>query len=213
MAAVRRHRRRLCRRAEGAGDTRHLRQNPEGRRQGGPDRQARRRAVRDRPRSFRHALEEAKAQLAQARITYDNLVANIKIYGDMLNLAQQGMDLKQRDVERKQSLVKNNYGSQLDLDNASNALVTAGAQAQYIKQQPLQCQDAIARQPRVAAGAIPGLRASESQAGRCPAQPRPHRAARADGWRGNAGRADPARPLRRRRHAGVLHHRRRASLG
>src|SRR3954463_4278126 len=87
------------------------------------------------PAPFRHALEEAKAQLAQARITYDNLVANIKIYGDMLNLAQQGIDLKQRDVERKQSLVKNNFGSQLDLDNASNALVTAGAQAQYIKQQ------------------------------------------------------------------------------
>lgn len=87
------------------------------------------------PVPFRHAVDEAKAQLAQARTTYDNLVANIKIYGDMLNLAQQGMDLKQRDVERKQALVKNNYGSQLDLDNASNALVTAGAQAQFIKQQ------------------------------------------------------------------------------
>jgi membrane fusion protein (multidrug efflux system) len=87
------------------------------------------------PVPFRHAVEEAKAQLAQARTTYDNLVANIKIYGDMLNLAQQGIDLRQRDVERKQALVKNNFGSQLDLDNASNALVTAGAQAQYIKQQ------------------------------------------------------------------------------
>lgn len=87
------------------------------------------------PVPFRLAVEEAKAQVAQARTTYDNLVANIKIYGDMLNLAQQGIDLKQRDVERKQALVKNNFGSQLDLDNASNALVTAGAQAQYIKQQ------------------------------------------------------------------------------
>jgi membrane fusion protein (multidrug efflux system) len=53
----------------------------------------------------------------------------------MLDLAQQGIDLKQRDVDRKSSLVKNNFGSQLDLDNASNALVTAGAQAQFIKQQ------------------------------------------------------------------------------
>lgn len=87
------------------------------------------------PVPFRLAVDEAKAQLAQARTTYDNLIANIKIYGDMLNLAQQGVDLKQRDVERKQALVKNNYGSQLDLDNASNALVTAGAQAQFIKQQ------------------------------------------------------------------------------
>ena len=48
----------------------------------------------------------------------------------MLSLAQQGVDLKQRDVERKQQLVKNNFGSQLDLDNASNAMVTAGAQMQ-----------------------------------------------------------------------------------
>ena len=87
------------------------------------------------PVPFRLAADEAKAQLAQAQTTYDNLVANIKIYGDMLDLAQQGVDLKQRDVERKQALVKNNYGSQLDLDNASNALVTSGSIAQYVKQQ------------------------------------------------------------------------------
>ncbi|MDN5003003.1 HlyD family secretion protein [Bradyrhizobium sp. GCM10027634] len=87
------------------------------------------------PVPFRLAADEAKAQLAQAQTTYDNLIANIKIYGDMLDLAQQGVDLKQRDVERKQALVKNSFGSQLDLDNASNALVTAGAQSQFIKQQ------------------------------------------------------------------------------
>ncbi len=87
------------------------------------------------PVPFRLAVAQAKASLEQTRVTYDNLVANIKIYGQMLDLAQQGVDLKQRDVERKQSLVKNSFGSQLDLDNASNALVTAGAQAQFIKQQ------------------------------------------------------------------------------
>jgi membrane fusion protein (multidrug efflux system) len=87
------------------------------------------------PVPFRLATDQAKAQLEQARTTYDNLVANIKIYGQMLDLAQQGVDLKQRDVDRKTSLVKSNVGSQLDLDNAANALVTAGAQAQFIKQQ------------------------------------------------------------------------------
>jgi membrane fusion protein, multidrug efflux system len=87
------------------------------------------------PVPFRLAMAQAKASLEQARVTYDNLVANIKIYGQMLDLAQQGVDLKQRDVERKQSLVKNNVGSQLDLDNSANAMVTAGAQAQFIKQQ------------------------------------------------------------------------------
>jgi membrane fusion protein (multidrug efflux system) len=87
------------------------------------------------PVPFRLAVDDARAQLMQARTTYDNLVANIKIYGQMADLAQQGMDLKQRDVERKQALVKNNYGSQLDLDNASTSFVTAGAQAQFVKQQ------------------------------------------------------------------------------
>jgi membrane fusion protein (multidrug efflux system) len=87
------------------------------------------------PVPFQLAVDEARAQLAQAQTTYDNLRANIKIYGDMLNLAQQGVDLKQRDVERKQALVKNSFGSQLDLDNAANALVTSGSIAQYVKQQ------------------------------------------------------------------------------
>jgi membrane fusion protein (multidrug efflux system) len=87
------------------------------------------------PVPFRLAAAQAKAGLEQAKVTYDNLVANIKIYGQMLDLAQQGVDLKQRDVERKQSLAKSNFGSQLDLDNSANALVTAGAQAQFIKQQ------------------------------------------------------------------------------
>ncbi len=87
------------------------------------------------PVPFRLAVDEAKANLAQAKTNYENLAANIKIYGQMYDLAQQGIELKKRDVERKQALVKNNFGSQLDLDNASNALVTAGAQAQFVRQQ------------------------------------------------------------------------------
>jgi membrane fusion protein (multidrug efflux system) len=87
------------------------------------------------PVPFQLSVAQAKATLEQAHTSYDNLVANIKIYGQMLDLAQQGVELKQRDVDRKTALVKNNVGSQLDLDNSANALVTAGAQAQFIKQQ------------------------------------------------------------------------------
>jgi membrane fusion protein (multidrug efflux system) len=87
------------------------------------------------PEPFQLALNQAKAQLEQAKTTYDNLVANVKIYGQMLDLAQQGIDLKQRDVDRKQQLVNQKVGSQLDLDNSANGLVTAGAQAQFVKQQ------------------------------------------------------------------------------
>src|ERR1700751_1018591 len=86
------------------------------------------------PEPFQLAVNQAKAQLAQAQTTYDNLVSNVKIYGQMLELAQQGMDLKQRDVDRKQQLVNQKVGSQLDLDNSATSLVTAGAQAQFVKQ-------------------------------------------------------------------------------
>ena len=87
------------------------------------------------PVPFRLAVASAKATLDQARVTYDNLVANIRIYGQMADLTQQGIDLKQRDVDRKSALVKSNVGSQLDLDNSGTALVTAAAQAQFVKQQ------------------------------------------------------------------------------
>src|SRR5229473_852309 len=87
------------------------------------------------PVPFRLAAAQAKATLDQAHTTYDNLKANVKIYGDMLDLAQQGVDLKRRDVDRKTALVKSNFGSQLDLDNAANAMVTASAQAEFLKQQ------------------------------------------------------------------------------
>jgi membrane fusion protein (multidrug efflux system) len=87
------------------------------------------------PEPFQLALNQAKAQLEQARTTYENLIANVKIYGQMLDLAQQGVDLKQRDVNRKQALVDQKVGSQLDLDNSATGLVTAGAQAQFVKQQ------------------------------------------------------------------------------
>src|SRR4051794_8569304 len=87
------------------------------------------------PVPFRLALQQAEANLATAKTSYDNLKSNLQIYGQMIDLAQQGVDLKRRDVERKTSLVKNNVGSQLDLDNATNALVTPSAQQQYLKQQ------------------------------------------------------------------------------
>jgi membrane fusion protein (multidrug efflux system) len=87
------------------------------------------------PVPFRLAADQARASLAQTRTTYDNLRANVTIYGQMLDLAQQGVDLKRRDVDRKTTLAKSNFGSQLDLDNAGTALVTASAQLEYLKQQ------------------------------------------------------------------------------
>jgi membrane fusion protein (multidrug efflux system) len=87
------------------------------------------------PIPFRLAEQQAKATLESARTTYNNLRANIKIYDQMADLMQQGVDLKKRDVDRKSTLAKSNFGSQLDLDNSSTALVTANAELAFVQQQ------------------------------------------------------------------------------
>jgi len=87
------------------------------------------------PEPYQLALDQAKSAVEQARTSYNNLQANIKIYQQMADLMQQATELKQRDVDRKASLAKSSFGSQLDLDNASNALVTARAQLAFVQQQ------------------------------------------------------------------------------
>jgi membrane fusion protein, multidrug efflux system len=87
------------------------------------------------PVPFQLAVAQARAKLDDARTSHDNLVANVKLYDQTLELVTAGIALKQRDVDRKAALAKNNFGSQLDLDNSATALVTAQAQMQLVKQQ------------------------------------------------------------------------------
>jgi membrane fusion protein, multidrug efflux system len=87
------------------------------------------------PVPFRLAVDRAKAAVEQAKTSYSNLGANIKIYDQMAELMQQAIDLKQRDVERKSALVKNSYGSQLDLDNSTNSAITVRAELAFVQQQ------------------------------------------------------------------------------
>ena len=87
------------------------------------------------PVPFQLAVSQARAKLDDAKTSHDNFVDNVKLYNQTIELVNAGVALKQRDVDRKTALVKNNYGSQLDLDNAATALVTAQAQLQLVKQQ------------------------------------------------------------------------------
>lgn len=87
------------------------------------------------PVPFQLALAQARAKLDDAKTNHDNLVANVKLYSQTIELVKAGIELKQRDVDRKTSLVKSSAGSQLELDNSATALVTAQAQLQLVKQQ------------------------------------------------------------------------------
>ena len=84
---------------------------------------------------FKLAVAQARAKLEDAKTSHETLVANVKLYGQTLDIVNAGIALKQKDVERKSSLVKSNAGSQLDLDNSGTALVTAQAQLQLVKMQ------------------------------------------------------------------------------
>jgi len=87
------------------------------------------------PVPFQLALAQARARLDDAKTSHDTLVANVKLYSQTIEIVNSGIALKQRDVDRKNSLVKSNAGSQLDLDNSGTALVTAQAQLQLVRMQ------------------------------------------------------------------------------
>jgi len=87
------------------------------------------------PEPFQLALDQAKAKLAAARAEYDKLTMNLKAFNKLVELGQNNVDLKQRDVERKSTLVSSMSGSAADLDTSKSALVTAQLQLQLAVQQ------------------------------------------------------------------------------
>jgi len=87
------------------------------------------------PEPFRLTLAQAQAKLASVRVDLANLKTNLKSLTTLADLAQKNVEFKQRDVERKSALVAKSTGSQLDLDNAASATVTAQLQAQFALQQ------------------------------------------------------------------------------
>ena len=89
------------------------------------------------PDPFRLALAQAEAKLAGVRVELANLKANMQALTTLAELSQKNVELKQRDVDRKSSLIATKAGSQLDLDNAESAAVTAQLMAQFALQQKI----------------------------------------------------------------------------
>jgi membrane fusion protein, multidrug efflux system len=87
------------------------------------------------PEPFRLALAQAQGKLASVGVDLANLKTNLKSLTTLAELAQKNVEFKQRDVERKSALVAKSTGSQLDLDNAASATVTAQLQTQLAVQQ------------------------------------------------------------------------------
>src|SRR3954466_13608139 len=87
------------------------------------------------PEPFRIAVTQAEARLAAVRIDYANLKTNFPSLQKRIALAREQLDLKQRDVERKNTLLANRTGSQVDMDNALNAVVVMKTALEQLEMQ------------------------------------------------------------------------------
>jgi membrane fusion protein (multidrug efflux system) len=84
---------------------------------------------------FALAVDAAEAKLAAARTDFEKLKATYTSTKTLVDLADRSVELKQRDLERKTDLFKRGASTQVDIDNATAAVVTAQLQAQLGKQQ------------------------------------------------------------------------------
>jgi membrane fusion protein (multidrug efflux system) len=99
------------------------------------------------PMPFRLAVSQAQGKLDSVRTDFNNMKSNLKSLDTLVDLAQQNVALKQKDVERKATLLAKSSGAQADLDNSMSATVTARLQAQLAVQQQSSTLNALLGNP------------------------------------------------------------------
>lgn len=87
------------------------------------------------PQPFELAVRQAQSKLDTVVTDLANLKSNYKSLKQLVELGQQAVDIKQRDVERKTALAAKQTSTQVDVDNANAALLTAELQLQLGRQQ------------------------------------------------------------------------------
>ena len=87
------------------------------------------------PEPFQLALAQAQAKLASVKVQLANLKSNAKSFDTLADLSKKSFDLKQRDVDRKTSLLASKAASQLDVDTAESAAVQAELILEFTLQQ------------------------------------------------------------------------------
>ncbi len=87
------------------------------------------------PVPFQLALRQAQSKLESVHTDFNNLKSNYQSLNHLVQLGEQGVTLKRRDIERKTTLLASHSGSQVELDNAQAALLSAELQLQVGRQQ------------------------------------------------------------------------------
>ncbi len=87
------------------------------------------------PVPFQLALRQAQSKLESVRTDFSNLKSNYASLSRLVDFGRQTVELRQHDVDRKSALAANKATTQVDLDNAKAALLTAELQLQLGQQQ------------------------------------------------------------------------------
>jgi membrane fusion protein (multidrug efflux system) len=111
---------------------------------------------------FRLALAGAEAKLAGVKVEIANLKANLQSFSALADLSRKNVELKERDVERKTGLVASKAASQLDLDTAESAAVTAQLMAQFAVQQKTATLNQLLGNPDLAVEDYPAYRQAKA---------------------------------------------------
>ncbi len=96
---------------------------------------------------FRLAVQQAQARLETVRSDFANLKSNDGALTKLIELGEQNVDLKQKDVERKSTLIQNKAGSEINLDASAAALNTAQNQLELLRQQRANLRNQLLGQP------------------------------------------------------------------
>jgi membrane fusion protein (multidrug efflux system) len=114
------------------------------------------------PVPYRLALQSAQSKLDTVRTQFANLKSNYESLKKLVEYGQQGVDLKQRDVDRKKALAESRAGSQIDLDNAKSALLTAQLELQLGRQQLSGVLNQLLENPDLALEDFPAYRQAKA---------------------------------------------------
>jgi membrane fusion protein (multidrug efflux system) len=87
------------------------------------------------PVPYQLALRQAQSKLDSVRVDFNNLKTNYQSLRRLVELGQRAVEIKHRDLDRKGALAATHSGTQVELDNANAALLTAELQLQVGRQQ------------------------------------------------------------------------------
>jgi membrane fusion protein (multidrug efflux system) len=87
------------------------------------------------PTPYQLALQQTQSKLASVRVDFNNLKGNYQSLRRLVELGEEAVEIKRRDLARKRALAANHTGTLVDLDNANAALLTAELQLQVGRQQ------------------------------------------------------------------------------